>query len=202
MAKVVKFPQAVPEKFGIQRAQTRRREKGDKHGQLNLFTGGKVVRLSPLSPFEEALMLDESGDWQQARKLYEKAVLADDCPADAWCNLGILDFLNRDYPKAIDNFTRCLELDPRHFEAHYNLANLYAEAGDFRLAKLHYRVSIEIQPDFSNSYFNLGLVLALEKDYKEAISALMSYRERSGSEDHTQVDNLILALQRGGEHQA
>lgn len=198
MAKVVKFPQAVPEKFGVQRAQTRRRVKADKHGQLNLFTGGKVVRLSPLTPFEEALMFDEQGDQQQARKLYEKAILEEDCRADAWCNLGILDFLNHEYPKAIDNFTRCLEVDPRHFEAHYNLANLYADAGDYTLAKLHYRISIELQPDFSNSYFNLGLVLALEKEYRDAIAALMSYRERSGNEDHTQVDSLILALQRGG----
>lgn len=197
MAKVIKFPEAVPEKFGVQRAQTRRRVKADKHGQLNLFTGGKVIRLSQLTPFEEALMLDEQGDQQQARNLYEKAILDDDCQADAWCNLGIIDFLNNEYAKAIDNFTRSLEVDPRHFEAHYNLANLYADAGDYALAKLHYRVSIELHPDFSNSYFNLGLVLALEKDYREAIAALTSYRERTGHEDHKQVDSLIFALQQG-----
>src|SRR5690606_3758103 len=197
MAKVVKFPQAVPEKFGVQRAKTRRSVKADKHGQLNLFTGGKVIRLSQLTPFEEALMLDEQGDQQGSRKLYEKAILEDDCQADAWCNLGIIDFLSHEYAKAIDCFTRCLEIDPRHFEAHYNLANLYTDAGDYALAKLHYRVSIELQPDFSNSYFNLGLVLALEKDYPEAIAALTSYKERAANEDHTQVDGLIFALQQG-----
>ncbi len=194
MAKVVKFPEAVPEKFGVQRAQTRRRGKPEKHGQLNLFSGGKVIRLNRLTHFEEALMLDEQGDATQARALYTKAIEGDDCQADAYCNLGILDFLDHQYAKAIDNFTRCLEIDPRHFEAHYNLANLYAEAGDYSLAKLHYNVAIELQPTFTNSYFNLGLVLALEKDYPQAIAALTQYRELTGDEDHRQVDSLIAAL--------
>ena len=142
-------------------------------------------------------MMDEHGDQVNARKLYHKAILENDCQADAWCNLGILDFLENRYATAIDHFTKCLEKVPRHFEAHYNLANLYAEAGDYALAKLHYRVSIEVQPDFTNSYFNLGLVLALEKDYHEAIAALSRYRELTGDEDHKQVDSLILVL-RGG----
>lgn len=199
MAKVIKFPQSVPEKFGVQRATLRRQPRTDKHGQLNLFTGGKVVRLSKLTPFEEALMLDEEGDRPGARKLYEKAIREDDCQADAYCNLGILQFLDGAYAGAIDSFTRCLQIDPRHFEAHYNLANLYAEAGNYALAKLHYRVSIEVQPEFPNSYFNLGLVLALEKEYRDAVSTLLRYRELSGDEDHKQVDSLIFALQQGIE---
>lgn len=198
MAKVIKFPESVPEKFGVQRAQTRRRGKADKEGQLNLFTGAKVVRLSHLPPFEEALMLDEQGDKAEARKMYAKAINRGDCIPDAYCNLGILEFLENDYAKAIDCFTRCLQNEPRHFEAHYNLANLYAEAGDYALAKLHYRVSIEIQPDFPNNYFNLGLVLALEKEYNEAVVTLTRYRNLTSGEDHRQVDALIFALQRGG----
>ena len=198
MTKVVKFPESVPEKFGVQRARTRRPSKPDKHGQLNLFTGGRVVRLTHLTPFEEALMLDERDEKSEARKLYVKAIEQDDCQADAYCNLGILEFLEGQYPKAIDCFTRCLEKDPRHFEAHYNLANLYAEACDYSLAKLHYRVSIELQPEFPNSYFNLGLALAMEKDFREAVVALTQYRELTGDEDHKQVDSLIFALQRQG----
>lgn len=197
MAKVIKFPQSVPEKFGVQRARVRREPRSDKHGQLNLFSGAKVVRLSKLTPFEEALMLDDEGDHAGARKLYEKAIREDDCQADAYCNLGILQFLDGAYAGAIDSFSRCLQIDPRHFEAHYNLANLYAEVGNYALAKLHYRVSIEVQPDFPNSYFNLGLVLALEKEYRDAVKSLVQYRELTGDEDHKQVDSLIFALQQG-----
>jgi tetratricopeptide (TPR) repeat protein len=196
MAKMIKFPEAVPEKFGLQRAKKVTKEKPEKHGQLNLFTGGKVVRLNRLSSFEEGLLRDEQGDRDAAINLYLKAIEENDSRADAYCNLGILQFIKSEYPKAIDSFTNCLKLEPRHFEAHYNLANLYAEVGDLALAKFHYQVSIEVEPMFPNSYFNLGLTLAMSKEYAEAIRVLFQYRELVPEEDHKAVDDLILTLQR------
>jgi len=196
MAKVIKFPEAVPEKFGLQRAKNVKKEKYEKHGQLNLFSGGKVVRLNRLSPFEEALMCDEQGEQDAAISLYLKAIEQNDSQADAYCNLGILQFIKAEYPKAINSFTNCLKLEPRHFEAHYNLANLYAEVGDLELAKFHYQISIEIEPTFPNSYFNLGLTLAMSKDYNEAVRVLYQYRELTSGEDHKQLDDLIFTLQK------
>lgn len=195
MAKVIKFPESVPEKFGLQRARKNGGKGREKHGQLNLFSGGKVVQLNQLTPFEEALLHDEQGDPKGAWKLYHKAIEQEDSQADAYCNLGILEFLGGNYAKAIDCFTNCIKTEPRHFEAHYNLANLYAEVGNYALAKFHYQVSIEIQPSFPNSYFNLGLALAMGKEYHDAVKVLMQYRDLSGEEDHRQVDSLIVALQ-------
>ena len=56
------------------------------------------------------------------------------------------------------HFTLSLKNDPRHVEAHYNLANLYYDAGDLQLAKLHYEAAAQIEPGFSLVYFNLSLV--------------------------------------------
>lgn len=195
MAKVIKFPESVPEKFGLQRARKNKNKNLEKHGQLNLFTGGKIVRLSKLTPFEEALMLDENGETDAATAMYQNAIQQNDAQADAYCNLGILEFQKAEYAKAINSFTNCLKLEPRHFEAHYNLANLYAEVGDLALAKFHYQVSIEIEPTFPNSYFNLGLTLAMNKEYAESIRVLNQYRELTTEEDHRQVDGLIFTLQ-------
>ena len=195
MTKVVKFLPPVPEKFGPQRAHRKKdKKKLDREGQLNLFTGGKVVKLSQLTPFEEALMLDERGDKNNARVLYLKAVDDNDSLADCLCNLGIIEFHDRQYPKAIDYFTRSLKEDPRHYEAHYNLANLYAEVGDFKLAVFHYQIAIEIEPAFPNSYFNLGLTYALDKDYSRAIGSLTQYKDLVPAEEQHQADELITAL--------
>lgn len=196
MSKVVKFPDPVPEKFGLQRVHKKKNKNLEKHGQLNLFVGGKVVKLNQLSVFEEAMMLDERGDREAARTSYLKAIEEKDCLADAYCNLGIIEFLDDSYVKAIDCFTRCLKEEPRHFEAHYNLANLYAEVRDFGLAKFHYLVSIEIEPAFPNSYFNLGLTYAMNKEYKEAINVLHQYKNLVTDDEHKHVDNLILTLER------
>jgi tetratricopeptide (TPR) repeat protein len=196
MAKIIQFsanPQ--PEKFGLQRARTKKGD-GDqkKPNQLNLFTGGKVIRLNQLSIFEEALLIDDQGDKNKARLHYLKAIKEGDCTADAYCNLGILESQDGNYSKAIDCLTLCLKHDPRHYEAHYNLANLYAEVGNYALAKFHYEVSIEIEPSFSNCYFNLGLTLAINRQYKDAIQVLSKYRQLTPAEDHRQTDDLIFKL--------
>ncbi|HZX75224.1 MAG TPA: tetratricopeptide repeat protein [Cyclobacteriaceae bacterium] len=192
MAKVIKFPIVAPEKFGPERV--RKKPEGKKAGQLNLFSGGKVVQLHNLSTFEEALMLDEQGDSATARNRYLKAIETGESPADSYCNLGIIEYRDGHMTKAVDYFTLCLKFDPRHFEAHYNLANLYADAGNALLAKMHYQIAIEMEPSFPNSYFNLGLTLAMNKEFPEAISAFNHYRTLTPDSDHTQANELIMKL--------
>jgi tetratricopeptide (TPR) repeat protein len=192
MGKVIQFPTPNPEKFGFKPVRKKKGER-PKHGQLNLFTGGKVVNLNKLSVFEEALLLDEHGD-SRAADQYLKAIKEGDAVADAYCNLGILESERKNYSKAINCFTKSLKEDPRHFESHYNLANVYAEIGNLPLAKVHYQISIEIEPSFPNGYFNLGLALAMNKELEEAIQALTSYRELVANEECNQVDELIASL--------
>ena len=195
MAKIIQFPlNPAPEKFGLQRARKKKEKDGGKPGQLNLFTGGRIVKLNRLSVFEEALLLDEQGNHQKARQYYEQAIEQNDCTADAYCNLGILESQASNFPKAIDLFTKCLKEDPRHYEAHYNLANLYAELGNHTLAKVHYAVAIELEPEFPNSYFNLGLTHAVIKEYREAVQYLQRYKDLSPAEEHQQTDDLIAKL--------
>src|SRR6185436_12192482 len=93
-------------------------------GQMNLFkpVQSKLARL--LSPFEEALMLHERGD-EKAAELYRAAITEGDNLADAYCNLGIIELEQGRMPKSLDCFTLALKNEPRHVEAHYNLANLY-----------------------------------------------------------------------------
>jgi tetratricopeptide (TPR) repeat protein len=193
MAKVIKFPAPTPspEKFGLQRVKSKHEKAPPKQGQLNLFAGGKVVKLHQLTHFDEALLLDDQGDRKTARKHYQRSIQQGEAVADCYCNLGILESEEGQTTKAIDCFTKSLKVDPRHFESHYNLANLYAEAGNYALAKIHYGVSIEIEPTFPNSYFNLGITLAINKEFKEAIKVLHHYKQLTPGEEHLTTDDLI-----------
>lgn len=194
MAKVIKLAITTPEKFGPQRVRTRKSSTLEKNGQLNLFSGGKIVKLHQLSVFEEALMFDEQGDVTTSRTLYLEAIKKEDALADAYCNLGILEFKEGNTAQAIDHFTLSLKHDPRHFEAHYNLANAYGEVGNFALAKIHYNVSIQIEPSFPNSYFNLGLTMAMNKEFAQAIAVFNQYRSLTPESEHGQVNDLISKL--------
>jgi tetratricopeptide (TPR) repeat protein len=198
MAKIIKFPLPTPEKFGPQRVRKRKDQRVGRTGQLNLFTGGKVVKLNQLTPFEEALLLDEQGNKTRARIGYLQAIEQEDSVADAYCNLGIIECTDGAHAKAIDRFTLCLKADPRHFEAHYNLANLYAEIGNFQLAKAHYEISIQLEPSFPNSHFNLGLTLAMNKEFESAVKAIKQFRKLAQPEDQQLADSLIEKLTSAG----
>jgi tetratricopeptide (TPR) repeat protein len=196
MAKMIAFPIVnSAEKFGFKPARKKQLSKNNQPGQLNLFEGGKLVSIHQLSVFEEALMLDEHHD-KRAKELYLKAIEVADSVADAYCNLGILESEDKNYSKAINYFTLSLKYEPRHYESHYNLANVYAEVGNLPLAKIHYQASIEIEPTFPNSYFNLALTLAINKEYALAIDTLKEFQALAAAEDSNQAQELIFNLER------
>ncbi|HHY87026.1 MAG TPA: tetratricopeptide repeat protein [Verrucomicrobia bacterium] len=176
MGQIVKFP-VQASKLGYTRA--RKRGRGIDPNQLDLFPspGAQILEFTPAAGwFEQALALDERGD-ARAAEFYLKAIEQEDCVADAWCNLGILESRNGNTIRAFDCFTCSLKHNPRHFEAHYNLGNLYFDANDFRLAQLHYELAVEVNPSFANAYFNLALVHAIHHDPAAAVRVLSRYQE-------------------------
>ena len=185
---ILKLPSSDLKKFGPKRAKKKRQL--EKEGQLNLFSG-RILSLHSRTAFEEALLMDEKGDLKEAKELYLKAVQKEDTVADAYCNLGIIESKGGNYAKAVNYLTLCLKQDSRHYEAHFNLANIYGEAGNLDLAKLHYEIAIEIEPEFSNSYFNLGLILAMEYKYQEAVDVLNTYCSMTSHEDQKTALDLI-----------
>jgi tetratricopeptide (TPR) repeat protein len=152
-----------------------------------------VVQLSTGKSFDQALTLDELGEVEEAKRAYQDAIKKGDRVADAYCNLGILESRNNSI-KAIGCFTQSLRAAPRHFQSHYNLGNLYSEEKSYTLARLHYGIAIEIAPDFPNAYYNLGLVLAMIKEYKEAIEVLSKYQSMASAEELGKTKELIDGL--------
>ena len=166
-------------------------------GQRNLFpeNEGRLIQLPVrMSPFEEALILHERGD-QRAAGMYCRAISEEECVADAFCNLGILDYEAKNIPGAFDNFTQALKHDPRHFESHFNLAHLYFEEGNIRLARLHYELSAVIEPGSASVHFNLGLVNAVEENIAAAIASLNKAKEFATEDEITQIDEVLMGLQ-------
>jgi tetratricopeptide (TPR) repeat protein len=167
-------------------------------GQLNLFPErtGQLIQLPlRLSPFEEGLLQHERGD-SRTPDTYRRAIREGDYVADAYCNLGIWEFDGGRPIGAFDCFTLSLRHDPRHFESHFNLANLYLENGDIRLARLHYELAAEIEPSFPNVHFNLGLVHAMGGDLELAVAALNKYRELAPEGEASKADELLASIEK------
>jgi tetratricopeptide (TPR) repeat protein len=194
MGEILKFP-AEGTKLDYRRVRKRVRRTDDPN-QLDLFSPptAQIANFSSaLGSFEQALMCDERGDLQAA-DLYAKAIENQDCVADAYCNLGILESQKGNTAKAFDCFTTSLKHDPRHSEAHYNLANLYFEVNDFRLAQVHYEIAREMDPSFANVYFNLALVQSINKELAPAVATLTRYQQLVSADDARAVDDLLRNL--------
>ena len=123
-----------------------------------------------------------------------KAIENNDCVADAYCNLGILESKRGNTTLAFDCFTTALTHNARHTEAHYNLASLYFELNDFRLAQIHYELAAAIDPTFANVYFNLALVQSINKDLPAAIATLTKYQQLVSTAEARNADDLLHSL--------
>ena len=196
MGQILKFP-VQASKFGYKRVKKGSRV-AENPNQLHLFEqpSAKILSLtSEASSFEQALSLDERGD-AKAAEFYLKAIEEQDCVADAYCNLGIIESKKGNHPKAFDCFTTSLKHDTRHFEAHFNLGNMYFDASDYRLAQLHYEIAATIDPSFPNLYFNLALVQAINNELAAAIIAVLRYQELAPANEGRNADELLLNLRR------
>lgn len=200
MANIIEFPSQKPQS-GLKRVE--KSTKGvelKRTNQMDLFSQKSpetniYILPSSLTPFEEALMLDEKDD-PNAKEAYQKAIDLNDSAADAYCNLGILEYESGNTVKAIDSFTKSLKSDPRHFESHYNLANLYSEVGNLPLAKTHYEFAHELRSDFPDLAFNLGLVYAMTRDFESALKILSEYKNMVPQEESTNAEKLIETIRK------
>lgn len=197
VGKILEFIPKKPVQLGFEKVRKRTRARDAAAGQLNLFGGtGQVLRMPPTAgPFEEALLLDERGD-SRAEQAYRRAIEEGDDLADSYCNLGIILSKRGEMAKAFDCFTRSLEQNPRHFESQYNLGNLYFEQDNYRLARMHYEIAAEIEPDHAGVYFNLGLALALSDELPAALNALKKYRALASQHEGEKAEQLLNNLQR------
>jgi len=196
MGQILKFP-VQASKLGYKRVRNRARE-AESPGQLPLFasrTAQILPFVSQLSLFEQAFMLDERGD-PAAAEFYAKAIAEQDCVADAYCNLGIIESQRGNTAKAFDCFTTSLKHNPRHSEAHYNLGNLYFDVNDYRLARIHYEMAGQVDPAFANVYFNLALVQAISNDLAAAVGALTRYQELVSETEGRTAEELLNSLKK------
>jgi len=77
---------------------------------------------------------------------------------------------NKQYQKARTNYEKAIEINPKHVDAHYNLALLLEDQfADYAGARTHYEKAIEINPDFADAHNNLAFLLADQfSDYADA----------------------------------
>ena len=82
---------------------------------------------------------------QQAETLLTKAVTIDNKCGDAYLQLGILSFVQRNFERAIDFYAKAIAADPQLADAHYRLGVAYDRIGQTAKGKQEFQLHDEIE---------------------------------------------------------
>lgn len=121
--------------------------------------------------------------------------------ADGYYREGVAVF-NTDQQSAYVSFQKALKENPRHRDAHYYVALIYATQEKFAEAEAEIREVIDIDPEYPEAYNFLGQLLVKQNRRPEAIEA---FRKAVNSPLYTTPDvayyQLALALEMEGDMQ-
>jgi len=79
---------------------------------------------------------------------------------------GLSLFKSGEYSKAINNFTKAIELKENFAEAHYQRGQAYVKESKYEDAINDFTKAIEIDPEFKDAYFQRGNIF-FERGFKD-----------------------------------
>ncbi len=104
-----------------------------------------------------AFSYDFLGESEKAKETYLVALSKVPNNKDIVFNLGRLNFMQKNYEDAIENFQKVLEIDPEDFESYLNIGNAYLQLEKFEESIPFYQKAVELKPDNANAWNNLGV---------------------------------------------
>ncbi len=114
----------------------------------------------------KGLIYEDMGDLSKAESSYQTAIQIDPNYSDAYLQLGFI-LEKKDDSTALQYFDNA-------FRADSNVLGLYAQAmyyqshGQYALAKTKYRDCINVNPQFSHPYYNLGYIYLMQDSLEKA----------------------------------
>lgn len=144
------------------------------------------------------------GNAAKALENYRKALELDNNYASVFNNIGSMYLAlylgnkkkdERIYQLAMENFNRALEIDPRLFAAYNGRGAAYKFKNQVEKAIADWKKSIEINPQYIDAYFNIGISYLQIGEKASALKYLLLCKERLAAvlpvKDRQQLDRLI-----------
>ncbi len=113
---------------------------------------------------------------------------------------GIQYFKQGQHQKALDTFTKLIELDPKNADAYKNRGVTYMKLEKFDSAIKDFGKAEELFPELKGLYSNLGVAWYYKKEYVKAIKSYDIEIEMS-PENHIAYFNRALCLTELGQNQ-
>jgi tetratricopeptide (TPR) repeat protein len=101
-------------------------------------------RVSAVALYEEARLLQNSGRFQEAERLYKKTLNLDPDHVYALNNLGVIHIHDKNYPAALAFFAKATRLKPDYVDSYYNLSCIHALEGKVSQSLVHLKKAISL----------------------------------------------------------
>ncbi len=121
---------------------------------------------------ERAISSARNGKWQEAKQLFNRALIDNPHDQAALNGLGVVHFNQADMEAAIRCFEQLLALNPDHAGARTNLGNALQKQGYIEAAINCYRQAIALQPHSAEAHNNLGHALLQQGAIEDAMACL------------------------------
>ncbi len=143
----------------------------------------KALEISPDNEniiYNLANQLFKIGDTYKSIIYYERIIENNLLAFDAIYNAGSIYLtINKNYPKAISLFERCIQINDTHLDSYFNLANSYYFDNNFEKARDTYEKIIMIDKNNILAYYNLSIVHKYLFAKNESLIILKKYIELS-----------------------
>jgi Flp pilus assembly protein TadD len=140
---------------------------------------------------------ERTGNYAGAVRAYNRGLAVEPDNVELLNSLGFALFQQGKSDEAVVALEKALDVDPRHWKAHNNMALASIDIGEFELAEAHYRESLAIEPQPA-IYNDLGYVLERQGMLEEATDAYRQSLELDPASASARY-NLGAALARSGD---
>ncbi|MBI1226885.1 MAG: tetratricopeptide repeat protein [Bacteroidetes bacterium] len=133
--------------------------------KLNFHYGLEIVQkgLKSTDPTEQKAY------YERARKRFEHAIEVFPGYHDAYSQLGLTYYREKNYEKAMENYNLALKYKPNFPLVYSNMGIIFFESGQLDKAKEVYEKAVQYDPRMVDALRNLGAVNAMQKNFTEAI---------------------------------
>lgn len=147
-----------------------------------------------------ALHAFRSGQFEQARTLFEKVGLRNKMDADTWIMLGRSCEALKDLSCAKKAYEQASRLRPSDPQAHFDLARVLHKANLLKEAEIAYRSATALKSDFAEANYFLGTLLLARGKEQEALIEYQRVLDILPNSPQAHF-NLAYLLKRLGSHE-
>ncbi|KAL9665683.1 hypothetical protein QQ045_021104 [Rhodiola kirilowii] len=140
----------------------------------------------------------ERGDYEESKVLWESAMAMNSLYPGGWFSLGSAVLKARDIEKALDEFTRAVQLDPENGEAWNNIACLHMIRKKNKESCVAFKEALKFKRNSWQLWENYAQVSADVGNFTQALEAVQMVLELTNNKrtDATLLESVMVELEK------